>query len=722
MLKIYVNNNSILVNPNTTVLESCENLGIEIPRFCFHSRLSIAGNCRMCLVEIEKSPKPVVSCAMPVMDGMKIFTNTPLVKKARENVLEFLLLNHPLDCPVCDQGGECDLQDQALIYGSDRSRFYEFKRSTLDKNVGPLIKTIMTRCIHCTRCVRFADEIAGVGDLGTTSRGIDTEIGTYIEKIFQSELSGNVIDLCPVGALTSQSYAFKYRPWELKTSESIDTSDAIGSNIRVDFKEKEIIRILPVINDEINEEWISDKTRFCHIGNNSITNRLESPKARRLLNNFKPYISQTWWIWSVLMTEKNINLFNNEKELLNYNNWETCFWVIKSILTFSKNSTLIGLSNNNSSLETQSSLKYLLNSLGSSNIGFEKNCQLENSFVSNFRLNSTLKNINKSDFCLLIGTNPRYEGSLLNVSLRKRYLEGNFSIFSIGTPINLTYPVKHIGNNLDFLFKLLNGKNNLCKKLLKSKRPVIIIGSNIFKRFDIIDIQQILNFFKKYTKINNTSWRGINILQSDSNFTGSLELGVNYLDDYKLSKSRILYSINSEEESFKKRILPFHNYFRKKDYFCLINQGFFKNNPLQNYSDIILPNSSVMEEEGSFLNTEGRYQKTAKVLPSLKWARNSWKITAILSKILSRDLKYNSLKELKYHVLKQIPSTNIMHTIEKSLFHNTQNYVINRNFSKTIFRNLIEDFYTTNSITKKSTSMLKCSVVLRKQSNNFDKK
>jgi NADH dehydrogenase (ubiquinone) Fe-S protein 1 len=212
MLKIYVNNNSILVNPNTTVLETCENLGIEIPRFCFHSRLSIAGNCRMCLVEIEKSPKPVVSCAMPVMDGMKIFTNTPLVKKARENVLEFLLLNHPLDCPVCDQGGECDLQDQALIYGSDRSRFYEFKRSTLDKNVGPLIKTIMTRCIHCTRCVRFADEIAGVGDLGTTSRGIDTEIGTYIEKIFQSELSGNVIDLCPVGALTSQSYAFKYRP------------------------------------------------------------------------------------------------------------------------------------------------------------------------------------------------------------------------------------------------------------------------------------------------------------------------------------------------------------------------------------------------------------------------------------------------------------------------------------------------------------------------------
>jgi len=297
MLKIYINNTALLVDPNTTVLETCEKIGIEIPRFCFHSRLSIAGNCRMCLVEIEKSPKPVVSCAMPVMEGMKIYTNTPLVKKARENVLEFLLLNHPLDCPVCDQGGECDLQDQALLFGSDRSRFYDFKRSTLDKNIGPLIKTIMTRCIHCTRCVRFAHEIAGVGDLGTTSRGISTEIGTYIEKVFESELSGNVVDLCPVGALTSQHYAFRYRPWELKIAESIDLSDGIGTNIRIDFNGKEIVRILPRRNDTINEEWISDKTRFCHSGFSSLS-RVSSFLNKNDTSNKTSQIKEFWWVFS----------------------------------------------------------------------------------------------------------------------------------------------------------------------------------------------------------------------------------------------------------------------------------------------------------------------------------------------------------------------------------------------------------------------------------------
>merc|ERR1712072_844195 len=266
MVKVFINNEITYVPSNSTVLEACESIGIEVPRFCFHERLSVAGNCRMCLVELEKSPKPVVSCAMPVMEGMKIFTDTPLVKKASEGVLEFLLLNHPLDCPICDQGGECDLQDQAMIFGSDRSRFFERKRGVEDKNLGPLVKTIMTRCIHCTRCVRFATEVAGVEVLGTTARGIDTEIGTYVEKMFKSELSGNVIDLCPVGALTSKPYAFTSRPWELRNTESIDTLDSVGSNIRIDSRGTEILRILPRFNEEINEEWISDKTRFAYDG------------------------------------------------------------------------------------------------------------------------------------------------------------------------------------------------------------------------------------------------------------------------------------------------------------------------------------------------------------------------------------------------------------------------------------------------------------------------
>ena len=266
MTKVYVNDVEVFMKQGSTALQACEAVGIEVPRFCYHERLSIAGNCRMCLVEIEKTPKPVASCAMPLMEGMKIYTDTPLVKKAREAVLEFLLLNHPLDCPICDQGGECDLQDQALVFGSDRSRFYETKRTVEDKNYGPLVKTIMTRCIHCTRCVRFATEIAGIEDLGATGRGNETEIGTYIGSTMKSELSGNVIDLCPVGALTSKPYAFTSRPWEIKNSNSVDTSDGLGSNIRIDFRGTEVLRILPRLHEDINEEWISDKTRFAYDG------------------------------------------------------------------------------------------------------------------------------------------------------------------------------------------------------------------------------------------------------------------------------------------------------------------------------------------------------------------------------------------------------------------------------------------------------------------------
>jgi len=726
MLKVYVNNNAILVNPNTTVLETCENLGIEIPRFCFHSRLSIAGNCRMCLVEIEKSPKPVVSCAMPVMDGMKIFTNTPLVKKARENVLEFLLLNHPLDCPICDQGGECDLQDQALLYGSDRSRFYEFKRSTLDKNVGPLIKTIMTRCIHCTRCVRFAEEIAGVGDLGTTSRGITTEIGTYVEKVFQSELSGNVVDLCPVGALTSQPHAFRYRPWELKIAESIDTSDGIGSNIRIDFKEKEVIRVLPIINDEINEEWISDKTRFCY-SDSLVNNRILKPEARFFTEVEQKTNQPLWWVWAPILAETNkklsdLNLKETGNKILSYRNWETSLWFIKLILNYSSNNNLTGICSSNSNLETQSSLKYLLNSLGSSKIGFEKNYNADNSFSSNYRLNSTLKNISESDFCLLVGVNPRYEGSLLNVALRKRYLEGNFKISSIGTPSNLTYPVNHVGSSLDSFFKLLEGNHSLCKQLLNSKKPMVILGTSLFKRFDMVNIHHILKSLSKYSSINTKNWNGINILQNDANHVGSLELGYNYLDNYTLSKSKILYSLNTEEFYTKERIIPFFNYFKKKGYYHIISQGYNKINPVQEYASVILPSSSILEENGYFLNTEGRTQKTVKVLPSSKLVRNNWKIIKVLSKIVSSNLNYANKKELEYRILKSIPSINNLNRIEKSVLQTTINFVSNKKTSNIILKNLIEDFYKTNSVTKNSAIMSKCSIFLRKLSNNFDKK
>jgi len=340
MVKVFVNNEVTYVPFNSTVLEACESIGIEVPRFCFHERLSVAGNCRMCLVEIEKSPKPVASCAMPVMNNMQVFTDTPLVKKAREGVLEFLLMNHPLDCPICDQGGECDLQDQAMVFGGDKSRFFEYKRGVEDKNCGPLIKTIMTRCIHCTRCVRFAADIAGIEDLGTTNRGRDTEIGTYVSKVFQSELSGNVIDLCPVGALTSKPYTFIARPWELRTTETIDLSDAVGSNIKVDFKETEVVRVLPRINEGLNEEWISDKSRFS----------FDALKIQRLDT---PYFK--------------------EKGSLKSCSWRIAIEELRKALLETPSSKTSIVCSANTDFKTLKKTKFLANLLGIKNFGFPRN-------------------------------------------------------------------------------------------------------------------------------------------------------------------------------------------------------------------------------------------------------------------------------------------------------------------------------------------------------------
>jgi NADH dehydrogenase (ubiquinone) Fe-S protein 1 len=413
-ITVTVDGIDVLVENGSSVLQACEVVGIEIPRFCFHERLLIAGNCRMCLVEIEKSPKPQASCAVPVMPGMKIFTNTPLVKKAREGVLEFLLLNHPLDCPICDQGGECDLQDQAMIFGSDRSRFFERKRGVEDKNLGPLVKTIMTRCIHCTRCVRFATEVAGVEVLGTTARGIDTEIGTYVEKMFESELSGNIIDLCPVGALTSKPYAFTSRPWELKNTESVDVLDSVGSNIRVDTRGTEIMRIIPRLNEEINEEWISDKTRFSYDALKR--QRLTQPMIRNKSGNLVPV------------------------------EWLEAFNFIKKNLKGVSPNEIVGIVGNLVDVETMFTLKNFLAANGSSTLVSEfGDGEINQDFLQNQTFNSTIQGIEDSDLCLLIGTNPRKEAALINARIRKRYLQGEFSVASIGPNVNLTYPVEHLG-------------------------------------------------------------------------------------------------------------------------------------------------------------------------------------------------------------------------------------------------------------------------------------
>ena len=450
MLKLKVNDKEIEVEEGLTVLQACEQAGYEIPRFCYHEKLSIAGNCRMCLVEIEKSPKPVASCAMPATEGMNIKTNTSMVEKARKGVMEFLLANHPLDCPVCDQGGECDLQDQSMFYGVDKSRFKENKRQVPEKYMGPLIKTQMTRCIHCTRCIRFANEVAGVPELGAIGRGENMQITTYLEKAMDSELSANVIDLCPVGALTSKPYVFEARPWELKKTESIDVMDGVGSNIRVDTYGWEVKRILPRINEDINEEWISDKTRYACDGLKN--QRLDSP-------------------------------FLKDGKKFNKISWNEAYKVLKAKLENidpDKTGCFIGDLTN---METTFAAKELFNKVLKSNLidSRSENYYVNFSEKQNYRFNSNILGIEEADLILMIGCNPRYEATILNSRIRKSYLKSKLQIYSTNNIGNQTYPYKVLDNTTNTIKDIIDGKSELSKKIIHSNKPIIIIGQSVLK-------------------------------------------------------------------------------------------------------------------------------------------------------------------------------------------------------------------------------------------------
>ena len=480
MLKLKVNEKEIEVEEGLTVLQACEQAGFEIPRFCYHEKLSIAGNCRMCLVEIEKSPKPVASCAMPATEGMKIKTNTSMVEKARKGVMEFLLVNHPLDCPVCDQGGECDLQDQSMFYGVDKSRFKENKRQVPEKYMGPLIKTQMTRCIHCTRCIRFATEVAGVPELGAIGRGENMEITTYLEKSMDSELSANVIDLCPVGALTSKPYVFEARPWELKKTESIDVMDAVGSSIRVDTYGWEVKRILPRINEEINEEWISDKTRYSCDGLKN--QRLDSPYVRSG-DEFKKI------------------------------SWNEAYEILKLKIA-NTNSEKIGcFTGDLTNMETVYAAKELFNKVFKSNLidSRSEDYYVNYSDKQNYRFNSSISGIEDADLILMIGCNPRYEATILNARIRKSFLKSKLEIYSTNDIGDQTYPYKILDNSTKFIKDIFEGKNELSKKIINSSKPIIIIGQSVLKiKSSQYIFEGLKNFLTVNNKINN-DWNSLNI-------------------------------------------------------------------------------------------------------------------------------------------------------------------------------------------------------------------
>jgi NADH-quinone oxidoreductase subunit G len=663
MPKITVNEKEIEFEEGMSVLQACELAGAEIPRFCYHERLSIAGNCRMCLVEMEKSAKPIASCAMPATEGMKIKTNTPFVEKARKGIMEFLLANHPLDCPVCDQGGECDLQDQSLFYGLDNTRYKENKRQVKEKHMGPLIKTQMTRCIHCTRCIRFATEVAGITELGAIGRGEDMEITTYLEKSMQSELSANVIDLCPVGALTSKPYAFEARPWDLKKTESIDVMDAVGSNIRVDTYGWEVKRILPRVNDNINEEWISDKTRYACDG--LTKQRLDTPYVR-------------------------------ENGKLKRVSWDQATKLLAQKLESFKPNEVAGIVGDLADLEMIYSFKnFFEKSLKSKNI----ECRQDKIYINpkermNYIFNSTISGIEDSDLILLVGTNPRLEATILNARIRKAYLKSKVEVYAIGNPGDLTYPYKNIGSNTSVIQDICSNNHKISEKIKKSKKPIVIIGeSALLGKTGKYVFETLKNFLFENNFIGK-NWNSLNILNQHASRVGAIDLGV-----YSISeKDNFLFFDKLDNDDFKfLYLLGADNInFDKKDKF-IVYQGSHGDKGAE-MADIILPGAAYTEKNGLFVNLEGKIQKAYKASYPPGEAKEDWVILKELSDILNRPLGYNNINQLREHIYKSIDqkNTNNMKSGENVDF-------VNKDISiKSI------DYYYTNPITRSSKVMNEC--------------
>ncbi len=657
MPKVKVDGIEIEVENGISVLQACEIAGKEIPRFCYHERLSIAGNCRMCLVEMEKSPKPVASCAMPVAEGQVIYTNTEMVKKAREGVMEFLLINHPLDCPICDQGGECDLQDQSVKYGGGTSRYELNKRSVKEKYMGPLIKTQMNRCIHCTRCIRFAEEVAGVPELGSINRGENMEITTYLEKTLDSELSANVIDLCPVGALTSKPYAFEARPWELTKTETIDVMDAVGSNIRVDTKGWEVKRILPRVNEDINEEWISDKTRYACDG--LLINRID-----------RPYIKK-------------------DGKLIECS-WDEAFLKIKEEV--SKTVNVGGLVGGMVDLETIFALKDFLTKIsGSASIDFrQKDFYIDPSHLSNNLFNTSIAGIDESDLILLVGANPRLEATIINSRIRKNFINKRTEIFTIGNPGDQTYKIISLGDNLKVLKDIENNNSIFSEKIKTSQKPMIVIGESVLNskqgRF-------VLETSKSILKKNN-SLNGLNILHQSASSVGAIMLQA-YTNTNEVLKNEILYLIGADEINIDTK-----NKF-------IIYQGTHGSKNAK-IADVILPGAAYTEKNGLYVNLEGRVQPAFKASFPPGNAKEDWKILRALSDVLNKPLKFNTIEQLRSKIFDFNPA--LQRTDQLPLIDVNALNVENVEVLDSKVNYLPIDYYHSNEIAKSSKTMLECKI------------
>ncbi|QKX01907.1 NADH-quinone oxidoreductase subunit G [Wolbachia endosymbiont of Cruorifilaria tuberocauda] len=614
MVKVTINSKEYEVEPGFTIIQACEAFGIEIPRFCYHERLAISGNCRMCLVEVEgRSPKPIASCAVPVTEGMVIRTDTEKIKKAREGILEFLLINHPLDCPICDQGGECDLQDIAVAYGKGISRFDEDKRAVQKKHFGPLIETAMNRCIHCTRCIRFLSDVAGTSELGGIGRGENMEVSTYIGKYISSELSGNIIDLCPVGALTSKPYLFKARSWELSQCETIDVLDAVGSAIRIDYRGLEIMRVLPRLSEEINEEWISDKTRFAYDG----------LKVQRL---DQPYIKKDGKLVSA--------------------DWNEALTLAAKKLKNTKPNRIAALAGDLSDCESMLLLKEVMHKLGSINLDCRQDgAQLISSTRGSYVFNTTIEGIESADLCLLINTNPKVEAPIINARIRKRYLQGDFPIASIGPNVKYLYHVENLGNNPNILYEIAKGNHKFCKLLNSAQNPMLIIGQDALIRSDSESILALTTSIAEKFNVVRDNWNGFNILHKAAARVGGLDVGFipkkggkdikQILKQAESGEIEVVYLLGADEIDISKLRNTF-----------VIYQGHHGDRGA-NIADIILPGAAYTEKCATYVNTEGRVQSTNLAIFPPGEAKEDWLIIKSLSQYLDFSLPYNSLSDVR---------------------------------------------------------------------------
>ena len=708
MINITINNKEYQVDTNISILQACEQVGIELPRFCYHEKLSVAGNCRMCLVEVQKSPKPVVSCAMPVAKDMVIYTETPLVKKAREAVIEFLLVNHPLDCPICDQGGECDLQDETLAYGSDRGRFFEFKRSVEDKECGPIVKTIMTRCIHCTRCVRFSAEIAGNEVLGSFGRGQETEIGTYVQSFIKTELSGNLVDLCPVGALTSKPYSFITRNWELQKSDTIDFFDGVCSDIVVQTRnvgyiknqsvqasyKEDILRVLPRLNGVYSENWISDRTRYAFDGLK--TQRIQVPT---ILREKGQYEEVSWTTALAVIAESMVYNVDSNVMLEDETSKKRIFGIFENI----------------ADLEGLYVFSQILKFYGSSDIqygNYKLNVNSDAPFF--YSLNRTVASLQNLGSLLLIGTNPRFEASLLNTLLRKFQNKNALSFFTLGVYSSLNMKQNHLGNSVRSLLMLTENRSKVVSNLYLSKRPSIILGFENFKNKGGFVLQNIVRMLGKKLLTKTKSGDRFGILHANTATLGLTHLGIQpgvrsilNLTSVEDKEAHIMFALNVMHLDSSKWI-------SSKEYTNVIALGTHKIEGVN--PDIYLPITSFYEKNNYVVNVEGRLRKGNKVVSSPLNARN---VDVICSMIANMHFNLEHFVETLWSFEDEVNVHNSLEVINKTFELNCFIFFENEKVAPLfIFQSIMTKFYMVDPISKSSSIMGECSLFLEKE-NNF---